>query len=177
MNLAIARNGISKFNEMNQKVLQYLLVAGLVVIWGTIIYKVINGLRGDEDKIKESFKTARFNYNVSKDSFSLIADYPDPFIPAEDTSDYEKGAALKISPREADIKINEVSKPKINIQFFGIISNPQKRKKVAIISISGKEYLVTERQKIDQVVISKISKQRILVLIEGKLEEIARQDN
>jgi hypothetical protein len=162
---------------MNPKALRYLLFAGLAIVWSTIIYKVINGLKGNDDKVQESFRTAKFDYSTPKDSFSLIADYPDPFMPGNDRADFENDTAYKIPAKEIDSKISQASKPEINIQFFGMISNPEKKKKVAIISISGKEYLVSEKEKIDHVLVGKIFREKITVVINGKPKQINRQNN
>jgi len=161
---------------MNQKILRYFLFAALAVIWAAVIYRVIKGLAGDDKKIQETFKASKFDYNIPQDSFIITADYPDPFIPNADLMASENDTLQTVSANNT-VKIEKVPIPEVNVQFLGMISNPEKKKKVAIISVSGKEYLAAEKEKVDGVFISEITKEKIIIFVDGKSRRIARQNN
>jgi len=60
------------------------------------------------------------------------------------------------------------------LQLSGIIANPQKRSRVAIITLRGKEYLVREKEKIEGITIKKIERDRIRILYKGELVTIGK---
>src|SRR5688572_8436715 len=73
---------------MNQKILRYGLIGGVTLVWGLIIYRVVDGL-GDDDALP-FVKSAVVKTDVLEkepEKFTLIADYPDPFIPGGEGED------------------------------------------------------------------------------------------
>lgn len=165
---------------MNQKALRYFLIAGLALVWGTIIYKVVDKLNQNDHTVHEIYKAVKFDYNMPKDSFVLIANYPDPFLPGEDTISPGNDRSRPIAGDQVVNKEIIPPKPTFDlnkIQYFGMIVNPEKKKRIAMISIAGKEYLAKEKEKIDQVLISKITKEKITILINGKVQQVDRQTN
>src|SRR5690349_14975588 len=73
---------------MNQKPVKYLLIGGVALVWGLIIYRVVTGLSPDDNlPALNAPNTAATSYVPLSDSFTLIADYSDPFIPGSDTVD------------------------------------------------------------------------------------------
>jgi type II secretory pathway component PulC len=59
------------------------------------------------------------------------------------------------------------------LQFKGVVSNPRNRRRVAIISIRGKDYLVKVNDQIDGVRIERIEKSGLLVAYQGTSVELA----
>jgi hypothetical protein len=165
---------------VSQKTLRYFLFVGLAAVWGTIIYKVIKGLNQNDDiPAVQTSKGPKIDYYKPIDSFTLIANYPDPFLPQGDST-IAKNISENIVDDTPARKEALQMKPAIDvskIQYYGMITNPEKKKKVAIISIAGKEYLAKEKEKIEQLLINKITKEKITVFINGKLAEINRQIN
>jgi type II secretory pathway component PulC len=162
---------------MDQKALKYSLIVGLTIVWSLIIYRVVNGLKDNNNQTPPTRKTVKFDYSIRSDSFTLIADYPDPFLRDNDVATSEKDTASKALIEKPIPDLIQNSKPKIDVQFVGLISNPESKKKIAIISISGKQHLVREKEKVDDLFVSKITKERVTVLINGKIEQIARQND
>jgi len=158
--------------KMNQKSLRYILLGGVVLIWGIIIFRVINGLSTDDPVNLVKKKTISFNYNTTKDSFLLLANYPDPFIP-ENIAINETGNDLLSLPKEPVINNNPPApkKPEFDIQliqYHGMIANPETKMKLAVVNIAGKEYTAREGDKIEPVSIRKITKGGLIVFVEGK---------
>src|SRR5688572_33482241 len=81
---------------MNQKALKYFLVGGVDLVWGLIIYRIVDGLGTDDNMpvLKASGVSAK-SYIPTTDSFTLIADYSDPFIPGADTVDADVALTAK----------------------------------------------------------------------------------
>ena len=92
--------------EMKQKNLKYPLIVGVSLVWGLIIYKVVNGLGNNETVTTMAASQKKINYNQPVDSFALMADYPDPFIPKEEDSKDDNNE-LKQAVKN-DIPVNEV---------------------------------------------------------------------
>jgi type II secretory pathway component PulC len=116
---------------------------------------------------------------IRDDNFVLYADYPDPFLPETDTSNADNLSVRKgpVNAGTAIPGVNTVlnSNPEIItektvqgfLQYTGMISNPQKKLRIAIISIHGKEVLVKEKERIEDIRIKKIYEDRIYVLYKG----------
>lgn len=161
---------------MNQKALRYFLFAALALVWGLIIYKIINGLDHRDNVVPVLSVKAETSYNSPKDSFILFADYSDPFLPSDSVYSEEIDKTVGVAINKEPI----ITKPNFDlnkIQYHGMISNPENKKKVAIVSIGGKEYMAKEKEKINEVVISKITREKIIVIIDGKSEQIAKLNN
>jgi hypothetical protein len=161
---------------MNQKVLRYFLFAALAVVWGLIIYKIING-SGHRDSAAPLLSVkGETSYHSPQDSFILIANYSDPFLPDDsvDSEEMDKTATAEIKKEAV------TAKPKFDLNkilYRGMISNPETKKKVAIVSISGKDYMAKEKERIDEVLIRKITRENLTVIIDGKAEHIGRTSN
>ena len=151
----------------------------MAFVWGTIIYKVITGLKNKDTIISNNTKSPKFNYTTPEDSFTLIANYPDPFL-HNDTTSFENDPRDGINDAALATQPILPIKPSFDltkIQYHGMIVNPEKKKKVAIISIAGKEYMAKEKERIDDIFISRITKEKITVLINGKVEQVIKQVN
>ncbi|WP_205511079.1 hypothetical protein [Longitalea arenae] len=163
----------------NQKPVKYLLIGGVVVVWGLIIYRVVDGLSPDEHMpaIKAA-NTLTAAYAAPADSFTLIADYSDPFIPGTDTVDAEVTPLSQ--PVAAPMPAPVVVKPPVEvykegtIQYEGMISNPQKKIKLGAITLNGKELLVREKDKVEGYVVQKISAEMIVIRYKNKNITIQR---
>jgi hypothetical protein len=161
---------------MNQKPVKYFLVVGVVVVWGLIIYRVLDRLNPDDVPVIKASNTIATTYTPPTDSFSLIADYTDPFIPEEDTVE----ANMTVMPPAAPApSLLPVVKPpdtykEGTIQYEGMISNPVKKLKLGTISINGKEMLVKEKDKVEEYVIEKITAETIIIRYKGKKIPIRR---
>jgi len=140
------------FGNRNIKVI---LILSLLAIWSLVAYRVINGTSSNKMKIKPIINQIKNESPLKEDTFSLLINYPDPFIP--DTSQlYDEPKYTTKTERSDTLKIS------INfIQFVGIIRNPTKKINLAIVSIYGKEYLVKEGKKLEGITFNKIEKNKI----------------
>ena len=66
---------------MKNKAVTYFLIAAVVCVWGWVIFKLIN--TGDSNNTTTIFSDTNGKAETSNaqlDTFSLIADYRDPFV-------------------------------------------------------------------------------------------------
>ncbi len=158
---------------MNQKPVKYLLIGGVVLVWGLIIYRVVDGLSPDDVPAIKAANPLAVTYVPPADSFTLIADYSDPFIPGSDTVDAEVEMTAKpvVAPAPPPPVINKPPADAYKegtIQYEGMISNPAKKLKLGTITLNGKEMLVKEKDKVEEYLIQKISLETIVVRYKNK---------
>ncbi len=156
---------------MQQKTLKYILIGGVVFIWGLIIYKIIDATGEEVVPVKPSV-----NYNVKDmefEKFTLNADYPDPFLPdATTVFDSVKTPGIPQPP----VQQSETPKPDLSfIEYHGMINNPLKRVKVGMIKLNGKELLVKEKEEIGEVSITKIGKDVLSIFFRGQSYRIRKE--
>ena len=167
---------------MNQKTTKYFLIAGVIFVWGIIIYRVVKGLKKDNEFTVVKKRVTPYKYEPVKDSFILFANYSDPFLPLVEADKAENNKIPSIAQNfsnenyQNNHPVERVPQIDINsIRYQGMIGNPEKKKKVAFLTIAGKEYTVKENDKIDGIVIRKITIDKISILANGKIEIIERK--
>jgi hypothetical protein len=162
---------------MNQKPVKYFLIGGVVVVWGLIIYRVIDGLNPDDVPAIKVVNTMATNYIPPTDTFTLIADYSDPFIPGEDTVEADMTVKTAVAPPPSPppvVKPPPDTYKEGTIQYEGMISNPAKKIKLGTIVIKGKEMLVKEKEKVEDYLIEKITAETIVIRYKGKKIPISK---
>jgi|SRR5687767_15788997 len=166
---------------MNQKSLRYFLLGGVILIWGAIIYRVIKGLSPEDYVLPVKQRITLINYNAPKDSFILFANYPDPFIPHSDIIEIDKAEndQNQTPQKTTQIKPDPIpTTPGLDINaimYHGMIANPETKKKIAVITINGKEYLAKDKSRIENIRIQKIEKDQIEIISNGITYTLARK--
>lgn len=162
---------------MENKYLKYGLIAGAVFVWGAIIVRVFGGLSRPTPPPWQAPRQQVIAAQPASDSFVLFADYPDPFLPdpdsitdiaAKSTSPYPSPAGTPALPPPPPLKSM--------IQYIGLIANPQKKVKIAILNINGKEVLLREKGKKDGLLLIKIERDKVIVDYNGRHGEIEKND-
>jgi len=168
---------------MNNKYVKYFLIIAVVAVWATIIYRVAGGLSSGTQAIPLPIPVSRNELKLNSDTFALNADYPDPFLPDADSAAADTISTRKISPALSAANAGAAGSashvPTSEsvagiIQLGGIIMNPQRRSRIAIITLRGKEHLVREKEKVEDVYIKSISKDKIRILYKGELFTIVK---
>jgi len=119
---------------------------------------------------------AKLKLDDPQDSFTLFANYPDPFIKANDDNG-RSGANAEIPFQNNPVtNIRPVlEKPRYDfstVVYRGMINNQVTKKKIAFISVAGKDYTVKEGDIIESLKIRKITGTQIIVFAEGKSSSI-----
>lgn len=137
----------------------YFLGALLVIIWGTIFYRVYDALQGDDDMVIPQTsapvkKEVMNDRAIVKDTATLKLNYRNPFATAEhkasatDTSVISVSKLIKPVQTAQGFNRSVITGPAaINwsfIQFTGYIRNPRTKKLLALVTINGKPQMLSE---------------------------------
>ena len=161
---------------MNNKYIKYFLIVAVVGVWSTIIYRIVHGASGPADPAPVVKMPARAVNPVDDDTFHLYADYPDPFLPESDSIVTDTAIRKTVGTSTAAITPAIPSLPhevlSTIVRYQGTITNPKNKSRIAIVTIRGKEYLARENDKIEDIRIKKIEKNRISVVYKGEVSFI-----
>ena len=143
---------------MNNKNVKYILIAVVVIIWGSIGYKIINGLASTQPFIPPVTNSITLKDTlIATDTFTLLADYPDPFLWQQNDT-VQNNAPIIASKENSEAYNTQVSEPVLHnppaVKYLGFIKNG--KNKMAIILINEQEMTVKEKEKIDDIMILKI---------------------
>ena len=163
---------------MNNKYVKYFLIVAVVGVWAAIIYRVVHGLGGAPVPHGAPGVARMKEYKLDEDTFHLYADYPDPFLGDADSSKADSmmkkiNVPVVVGPPSPPVQPPGELLAGL-LQYNGTISNPKRRARVAIITFQGKEYLVREKDKVGDVRVLKIERDRIVVLFKGEAFTIAK---
>lgn len=165
---------------MHQKKLKYGLLIVVSLIWGLILFRLIDGLTSDTIVPPTTTSRKIIKTTPSSDSFTLFANYPDPFLKEDDSVIIEPGslflntknAALNFSSSNGNTSLNVLPFDSTVIVYKGMISNSMKRKKIAMLTIAGRPYLASENQMITSYRIKKIEKDKVIITYNGSMHTI-----
>ena len=129
---------------MKSKLSTYLLIVAVAGIWGTISYKIINGINADPPEVAAATPISEFNPKPieKKETFSISEVDRDPFLGT---------LQKKNKPKEKRTRRPTVSKP-VNapkIDFAGIVKNGNNQ--VFVIAINGRQHLMRKGQTVNDV--------------------------
>ncbi|HRO46359.1 hypothetical protein [Agriterribacter sp.] len=167
---------------MHPRKFKYFLIAGVALVWGIIIYRIIRSLSNETPVVPVPLLAApTFNYTIEPDTFFLFADYPDPFLPDEENSD--TGNVSEPKPiTNTDPGLNQPPlqtapadsfDPSI-IKYTGMIANPEMKIRMAIIKINEREVVLKEKGKTADFTLQKILKDKIIIMHKSKRYEVLR---
>jgi hypothetical protein len=157
--------------------LTYGLGLVVLVVWGLIIYRVVDAAGGDDGPLPSAtVKISKGPYNdfaLAADTTKLLLNYRDPFglVKQKDTAAPVKRLHFKSVAALA-------SKPAFNwgfIQYSGYMYNPSSKKMVALISINGKSEMITEGATKDNIKLIKNMRDSIKISYNGMTKFISRR--
>jgi hypothetical protein len=162
---------------MSQKFLRYSLIIAVAIVWGVILYKVFAALNNEEEHQSLALPVNAINYAVQKDTFSLLANYSDPFLPfSVDTADLLLDTLSTTTVSSSSVSMAKEPEVDISfIQYLGMISNVEKKNKAAIVSIRGKEVIIKEKEVVEGISFKSITTGKISIVYKGKKFNITRQ--
>lgn len=133
------------------------IILGVVVIavWGAIAFKIISYFNKSnivELPASNVFKTA--GIKVKKDKFKIDASYRDPFL----IEVKEKISKPDINSRDFEF---QNAKPQVRwpeIKYSGVIETSNKIKKVGLLQVNKRDFLVSEGDTTSKLTVIKIFK-------------------
>ncbi|WP_412560651.1 hypothetical protein [Winogradskyella sp. MIT101101] len=153
---------------MKNKAKTYLLLAAVLGVWGTIAYKIVNGLSPEEPEIAEQNFDVAFNPKQQNalDTFSIKDVDRDPFLGTLSTRKQTSGKKVK------SIKEQQKPLPQLNITYGGLIQNQNSKSKVFVVNINNQQYLLKPGQTVNNVKLISGDKQSIIIRYDGKNQTI-----
>jgi len=162
---------------VKNKKLTYLLICAVAAVWGIIIYKVLfNETEADYEPKFNVVKEAQEPYDqylAKEDTFKLVLNYRDPFLGGVSvvTENKSTGAVASV---QANFNPTPPPPP-IDwgvIRYSGYIINPTTKKLVAILTVNGRERMISEGQSFEGVKLLQNRKDSVLVSWQGKKKYI-----
>jgi len=157
---------------MKNKKLTYILGLAVVIIWGMIIYRIIQSLKSDDVETipTTAVKKEPYNdYTVPKETTRLALNYRDPFglVKFRDTTK----TIIHNLPNNQHLVI----KPAVNwdfIKYSGYIRNPASKELIALLQINGKSVNMVEGETTDSVKLLKNMQDSVKIRFRGKIKYI-----
>lgn len=148
---------------MKNKTKTYILLAAVLGIWGTICYKIVNGLSPQGVQVTAQNFEVSFNPKQPKqtETFSINDVDRDPFLGTLTS----KKTATK-SPKKVSVVKSDVAMP--SITYGGLIQRQDSNSKVFVVNINNQQHLLKLGQTINDVKLIKGDKASITIRFNGK---------
>lgn len=146
--------------------LKYILIAIVLGIWSTIIYRYIAYLKGNDYSKQYVLNNNNTNFNQNTDTFTLYANYSNPFIGINDTKQGNKSSSNndvhKIVTKPKIVPINTITWP--SIKYSGIVFNTKNNRNSVMLTINGKIHILEKDGSIMGIKIIAVKKDSIALL-------------
>ncbi|WP_411031573.1 hypothetical protein [Spongiimicrobium sp. 3-5] len=150
---------------MNKNTKTYLLLTLVLLIWGLIGYKVFSGNSSNsEDGGSYEKPMVRTLTVKEKDTFSILADYRDPFL-----GTFPKKQVKKV---KRTLKSKKPPMPEIKVQFTGLVTDKDGKRNIFFVTIDGQQHLMGPKDEINKVKLVSGNANSISIRINGKTRTI-----
>lgn len=138
----------------------------IILVWGFVFYQLFSYFFSSPTYATEKIETKIDIDEIKKDTFSVVANYRDPFLGkkasvSRSTTPYN---ANRSNPKK---RIKALKNPIVQnwpvIQYKGMIKNNNSEKRVGIVNMAGKERLVKEGDVLNDVKFLSIGKTQVKV--------------
>jgi hypothetical protein len=156
--------------KSSSRFIKYLLICGVLLVWSLIIFRVVMG-PGSVKTILITTQTIGYvNRTTTNDTFSILANYPDPFISIGDTLSEELSAKTNFQPtaipRKLDSSIKQLDYG--FIKYIGLISGGTKKVKIAMLDFKGEQVLLKKYDEYEGFELLSIYVNKIFLIKNGK---------
>jgi hypothetical protein len=163
---------------MKNKSATYILLTGVLAIWGLVFYRVFAGIDSEDTPafVLSQKKSVQVVTQKEEEVFVLLANYRDPFLggTSKAISNPSSGKNSSGQLKKVKVKKEEEVIDWSFLDYVGIIFNKETQKKVSILAISGKEYMVNDRDVINEVTILRKERDSIQVEYKGLKRWVVR---
>jgi hypothetical protein len=154
---------------LNSKIKTYLLLTGVLIVWGLIAYMIITGIHSDEPQMPKHQSLVFSPVPVKDvDTFSIKSVQRDPFLGTLKGSIKDD----KKTPKKTDQNSTD---NKLEIIYKGLIQKQNSSDQVFAVVIENKEYLLKKGQTIDDIKLISGTGQSIKVIYNQTYQTIKRQ--
>ena len=142
----------------------YILIPLTALLWGMIIYKIMNAVNGTEEAVFQPLSVDVQKSEMISDTFTIAANYRDPFNSKEIKKISIQNNSIQPN-NNIQIK-NKIEKPVVsvsmpNVVYMGMIKNQKQNKQIVMIQINGTINNMKAGDKIDGVELVKIYKDSV----------------
>lgn len=155
---------------MKNKKKTYLLLAIVVIIWALLIYRFFSLTVGDTaELLPEQIHMNGLLAVKKRDTFSVNVNYRDPFLGKMYVADNT------IKPQnKRPKKVEPVVWP--DVIYKGMVSDTKDKKKVFMLIIDGKTYLMKEKETEEGITLKKGNRESIDIKYKGEAFSILIQE-
>lgn len=141
-------------------------MALVLLVWGMIGYKFINGINPTIEAPQEIALNEKFIPKKEKDReyFEIVADYRDPFLGTIKTP--------KTTKKKSATKKVKKEVPKKDIRYTGFITDKSNNQKIFFVSVDGDQQMMSLNDTFKEVKLQQGNKEFIKVLHNGKSNKI-----
>lgn len=148
---------------MKNKKAIYFLLPVVVLVWGTIFYKIYQSTdKGNQGVIVRSSQVIE-SEGYQLDTFSLLANYDDPFLKHVRVSSQpsEKKEAVKKEQIKPKNEAKPIKWP--NITYGGIVVNKNSKQELVMVMVNGNSHLMKKKETRSNVQLLEVTPDSILV--------------
>lgn len=145
----------------------YLLLVIVLLVWGIIGFQFVRAINPSTSTTESSARNEKFEPKKIKerDTFSIVADYRDPFL-----------GTVRISedrPKKTSKKPLEKEIPKKKIAYTGFVTDGSKNQRIYFVTIEGQQLMMDVNDIVHEVKLVKGTKSHIQVSYNGISETIS----
>lgn len=148
------------------------------LVWGIVFYQLYLYFFSTPTYVTEKTEVVVNVDEIKKDTFSIVANYRDPFLgenirlfQPKTTTTNNQSSQPKV---QKNIEPKPLDKPWPTIEYKGMIKNNNSEKRVGIVGLNSKEYLVKEGEVLNGVKFMVISKELIQVSFQNEQKTISK---
>ena len=149
----------------------------VILVWSFVFYQLFSSFFGTPNYAKEEFQQEVNIAEIKKDTFLIVADYRDPFLGKK----RKVSSSFSSSPSQGNqptrnIKAKQPKAEKVwpTILYKGMIKNNNSDRRVGILNVDGKEFLIKEDDTVKEVTIVSIGKNAVTVRFQKENREITK---
>lgn len=151
--------------KKNQKT--YLLLALVLTVWGILGFRIVKTVNPSAEELPMATNIGKFRPEVIKqrNTFSIVANYRDPFLGTLPKSNIPKKKKKAVTPKKEVL-------PDKDIRYTGLIGESTTGKKIFFLTIDGQQQMLNEKGVFNEVELISGSFQKIKVRYNGKTKSI-----
>lgn len=145
----------------SKKITTYILLGASIIIWGTIVWRLVEAFSKDEIAVQKSASRPLVS---NTDSMVLVLNYDDPFL-----KDYGEKTSMRMEePDDFDMDFIQQEPELVQgpaFKFKGILRVGQKT--FGLLDLGGETIMVSPKEKIGDFLVVSIDSDKIIVRRQG----------
>lgn len=125
---------------MKNKALTYVLLLVVGLIWYQVFHRVSDNFFAENTEIPEPISANQGDFSMERDTFSLQANYRDPFVEERGVTPIEQ-APVRVTPppQPRPVKVKPAWPP---ITYFGQVRKTESKNPLAILKVDGMQLML-----------------------------------